>query len=87
MESMAMKLAASILGSILAMEAVQQAKSGHPAMPMDMADIATVPFIVEQAANEEGLVHRTSIQAGASAHFRSTPAATRRLAKMGLSRR
>jgi transketolase len=29
---------------VLAMDAVQQAKSGHPGMPMGMADIATVLF-------------------------------------------
>ena len=28
----------------LAMDAVEQAKSGHPGMPMGMADIATVLF-------------------------------------------
>ena len=29
---------------VLAMDAVQHAKSGHPGMPMGMADIATVLF-------------------------------------------
>jgi transketolase len=29
---------------VLAMDAVEQAKSGHPGMPMGMADIATVLF-------------------------------------------
>jgi transketolase len=28
----------------LAMDAVEQAKSGHPGMPMGMADVATVLF-------------------------------------------
>src|SRR3954464_8778732 len=28
----------------LAMDAVEQAKSGHPGLPMGAADIATVPF-------------------------------------------
>ncbi len=41
-DDLAPKMSAAI--AVLAMDAVEQAKSGHPGMPMGMADVATVLF-------------------------------------------
>jgi transketolase len=45
----------------LAMDAVEQAKSGHPGMPMGMADVATVLFTKHLKYSAQHPTGRTAI--------------------------
>ena len=63
----------------LAMDAVEQAKSGHPGLPMGAADVATVlftKFLKYDAADPPGPTATASCSRPATARCCSTPSST-----------